>query len=636
MGDRSINMGDLNAMAAWPRGSPDCQGALASSAFAEAKEQYKRSLAKFEAGQRKQAPAQPVHLSATEYIAAQWSRYLSNHKDEGTAGNGDDDDDSEDDDDQPIIKKPKKLAPPNPRPHKADKKPTGSKSLHSSLTNIVITKQPGKPDAEKPVDSEPTQDAIIERLERELAAAKSQRAAAAAAPPTIFITPPLPPASFAASLAKACPIPAAAAPAAPAALAAPAAPAAPAALAAPAAPAALAPPAAPAAPAARDAPAAFIPAGKKKVVKPATNDGGQVAATSRAVGSKAGDNAGEEAGKKPAKKPAKKKEERPPPLDMGLPHFLPMLSIKATVHPKAVEPEIGLFVAQRFLLKQPEEPRDTIIWEFGKVTAFNVRKKRDPWEIKFTAYTGQTETYQFNLNDLPRGADSTAMFAWVALDNVTDGDLKAYGVVKRREAKAKARAGAEDKLQGTGQTGEEMEAKQPAGGEDKKTVVEMEGGLKARPPKAKAEEAGEGGGRSEEKAGEGGHDTEIEGHASTSAGKVKSKKTMISHPEMRQPAFSDPPEPPGLTEAEQQLAKLEAMLMRQKALVEQERRANVAESQESLQVTTSVDWTRQEKAARRRAGPVDESEDSDIDDGDCVDSPPSKKHKTPAKRQATR
>eukprot|EP00899_Mesostigma_viride_P017258 jgi/Mesvir1/25533/Mv01780-RA.1 len=153
---------------------------------------------------------------------------------------------------------------------------------------------------------------------------------------------------------------------------------------------------------------------------------------------------------------------------MGLPHFLSMLSIKATVHPEAVEPEIGLFVAQRFLLKQPEEPRDTIIWEFGKVTAFNVRKKRDPWEIKFTAYTGQTETYQFNLNDLPRGADSTAMFAWVALDNVTDGDLKAYGVVKRREAKAKARAGAEDKLQGKGQTGEEMEAKPPAGGEDKK------------------------------------------------------------------------------------------------------------------------------------------------------------------------
>eukprot|EP00899_Mesostigma_viride_P006972 jgi/Mesvir1/16276/Mv08520-RA.1 len=151
------------------------------------------------------------------------------------------------------------------------------------------------------------------------------------------------------------------------------------------------------------------------------------------------------------------------------------------------------------------------------------------------------------------------------------------------------------------------------------------------PPKAKAEAAREGEGSSKEKAGEGPSlDTEIEGHASTSAGGSRSKKTMsgnslpstlMSPHEMRQPAFSDagPPEPPGMTEAELQLAKLEAVLMKQKALVQQQKQANAAESQ----ATTLVDWTRQEEAARRRAGPVDESEDSDSDGG-SVDSPPSK------------
>eukprot|EP00899_Mesostigma_viride_P004235 jgi/Mesvir1/13812/Mv15966-RA.1 len=191
----------------------------------------------------------------------------------------------------------------------------------------------------KPMDIQTTQDDHIERLERELAEAKMRRAAAAtagppaqplmqksAAGPTIFITPPLPPAAFAASKAKECLI------------------------------------------AVQDGPsakAAFVPA-VKKVENSARKEGGEgdkvrkkmgetagemaekkVAGTggkkadgkaSEVAGEVAGDKAGNLAAQKRGKKAAKQAEGSPP-LDLGLQHFLGALSTKAMVRDPPAQPE---------------------------------------------------------------------------------------------------------------------------------------------------------------------------------------------------------------------------------------------------------------------------------------------------------
>eukprot|EP00899_Mesostigma_viride_P001927 jgi/Mesvir1/11735/Mv00111-RA.1 len=191
-----------------------------------------------------------------------------------------------------------------------------------------------------------------------------------AAGPTIFITPPLPPAAFAASKAKECLI------------------------------------------AVQDGPsakAAFVPA-VKKVENSARKEGGEgdqvgkkmgetaagemaekkVAGTggkkagevggkkAGEVGGKkadgkasevAGDKAGNLAAQKGGKKAAKQAEGSPP-LDLGLQHFLAALSTKATVRDPPAQPE---------------------------------------------------------------GGDSKELHAWVVLDNVVQDDLVNYGKVKRRQ-----------------------------------------------------------------------------------------------------------------------------------------------------------------------------------------------------------
>eukprot|EP00899_Mesostigma_viride_P026936 jgi/Mesvir1/7427/Mv19209-RA.1 len=248
-----------------------------------------------------------------------------------------------------------------------------------------------------------------------------------AAGPTIFITPPLPPAAFAASKAKECLI------------------------------------------AVQDGPsakAAFVPA-VKKVENSARKEGGEsdkvrkkmgetagemaekkVAGTgakkvgevggkkadgkaSEVAGEVAGDKAGNLAAQKGGKKAAKQAEGSPP-LDLGLQHFLGALSTKATARDPPAQPEVGLFVAQRYLLVLPDEP-SLIIWEIGNIQAHNPRKRKSPWEIKFVDYSGQTAVYNAPLDSLPQGGDSKELHAWVVLDNVVQDDLVNYGKVKRRQ-----------------------------------------------------------------------------------------------------------------------------------------------------------------------------------------------------------
>eukprot|EP00899_Mesostigma_viride_P026842 jgi/Mesvir1/7342/Mv19151-RA.1 len=67
-------------------------GALATSEFQAAKATYAASLEKFKTGNRKQPPLEPTQQTAAQYIEAQWSRYLSNHKDKDVKSPSDDDD----------------------------------------------------------------------------------------------------------------------------------------------------------------------------------------------------------------------------------------------------------------------------------------------------------------------------------------------------------------------------------------------------------------------------------------------------------------------------------------------------------------------------------------------------------------
>eukprot|EP00899_Mesostigma_viride_P022419 jgi/Mesvir1/3361/Mv04255-RA.1 len=349
-------------------------GALAASEFQAAKATYFDSLEKLKTGNRKQPPLEPKQETAASYVEAQWSRYLSNHKDKDVKSPSDDDDNE-----GPPRKMRKKQAKERVSTVNADSPTGSSRQPLSSLTNIVAFENAAKTDEIKPMDIQTTQDDHIKRLERELAEAKMRRAAAAtagppaqplmqksAAGPTIFITPPLPPAAFAASKAKECLI------------------------------------------AVQDGPsakAAFVPA-VKKVENSARQEGGKgdkvgkkmgetagemaekkVAGTggkkAGEVGGKkadgkasevAGDKAGNLAAQKGGKKAAKQAEGSPP-LDLGLQHFLAALSTKATVRDPPAQPEVGLFVAQRYLLVLPDEP-SSIIWEIGKIQAHNPRKKK--------------------------------------------------------------------------------------------------------------------------------------------------------------------------------------------------------------------------------------------------------------------
>eukprot|EP00899_Mesostigma_viride_P026843 jgi/Mesvir1/7343/Mv19152-RA.1 len=289
------------------------------------------------------------------------------------------------------------------------------------------------------MDIQTTQDDHIEMLERELAEAKMRRAAAAtagppaqplmqksAAGPTIFITPPLPPAAFAASKAKECLI------------------------------------------AVQDGPsakAAFVPA-VKKVENSARKEGGEgdkvpkkmgetagemaekkVAVTggkkAGEVGGKkadgkasevAGEVAGDKAGNLAAQKGARRQPSRQkaPPLltwacNIFLLRFLPRPRCGIHRHNQRLA---FLWPSATFWFCRTSRARS-----FGRSARFKrtIHGKKSPWEIKFVDYSGQTAVYNAPLDNLPQGGDSKELHAWVVLDNVVQDDLVNYGKVKRRQ-----------------------------------------------------------------------------------------------------------------------------------------------------------------------------------------------------------
>eukprot|EP00899_Mesostigma_viride_P016011 jgi/Mesvir1/24410/Mv11075-RA.1 len=114
------------------------------------------------------------------------------------------------------------------------------------------------------------------------------------------------------------------------------------------------------------------------------------------------------------------------------------LSRVATVR-KDAQPKIGLFIAVRFLLEDPQKDQDEWIWEF--VCSIN-KKRKIPHSILFVEHDGASKTYELALNDLPQDENSKEICAWVALDGVYPEDMTAYRVLECKRSQAAVKAAA--------------------------------------------------------------------------------------------------------------------------------------------------------------------------------------------------